>query len=183
MAVDTFELIMASHRCLPFPWKQWFHTTSRGDAPPPAPLPPTSFSSYSVASQGHTLGAQAGWEIKGKNRVKRLRFVMIYSTGRSFQVRGKTTSQCAWRAALWTCIHIWTPLWCTTVCRFIATLHVCLTRKCTCLFSSMPQHHTPREAMGGSPHATSCAMQRTLSSGWWTAAVSGLQLPITAHNT
>lgn len=62
------------------------------------PLLPASFSSSTMVSQGHTLGVQAGWEIKGKSRAKRIHFVMIYSTWRSFQVRGSTTSQCAWRA-------------------------------------------------------------------------------------
>lgn len=157
---------MASHRCLPFPWKQWFHTTSHGDAPPPTPLPPilffVLFCGFSRAYTGRT----------GRMRDKRKKIVWngyalswFIQQGEASRSEGKQRHSVLGALRCGPALIYGPPLWCTTLCRSIATLHVCLTPKCTCLFSSMPQHHMPQEAMGGSPHAATVTSPNELRHG------------------
>lgn len=85
-------LFIEAYCCLPFPWKQWFRTTSCGDVSMFSfffPLP-----SFSVASQGHI---RRMGKIKDKKENLRKAGMPCHDlfNGGSFQVKGNTSSQCA----------------------------------------------------------------------------------------
>ena len=166
--------------CLPFPWKQWFRTTSCGDVSMFFFFP---LSSFSVASQGHIRRMGKIKDKKANLRKAGSLCHDLFNRG-SFQVKGNTSSQCAlplWVvSALDSHSFIAPPPWWTAVCRWAMMINAYVSRACEYTFSWVHMCVQQHVAMLSS---NSSNFQRwRYIDAWWPDNIKNIYCMIRSHD-